>query len=141
MKTLFIIFICLISSSSIAQPVDPLDNRAIYVKAFVESVQLHQNNKTLKLMQRTYRKDQIRFLDGNKEQFLDELFAGEDMLGAGFVSFNYDEITSFEVAEVIPLDNGDFNYIFRVKDGKHDALCNLVLEFDGKNYRFVGASG
>ena len=96
----------------------------------------------MKLLDKTYRKEQLKFLGGNKEQFVNELFGGVDQLADEYTYINtkFNDIQKIEVAEVVPLKEGGFNYIFRIRDGEHDILKSLLLVVKPK-YGFVGSSG
>lgn len=117
------------------------DAQQKYVQAFITAVKEHNQKKTIKLLDKDYRKEQIKFLGGNKDQFVDELFSGTSIGDGPFVVFDFENILSIEVAEVIDYENGEMEYIFRIKDSTNDALCSLFLKKKEKKYGFVGAVG
>ncbi len=143
MKHLYVLALLLsIASNSIAQQQEITEKQIKFVNKFIEAVHDHNAKKVIKLMDKSYRTDQIAFLGGNKEQFVNELFGGVDQLAAEYTYINtkFLDIIKIEVAEVIPLDDGNFNYIFRIRDGQHDILKSLLLVVKPK-YGLVGASG
>jgi len=111
-----------------------------FVNTFLEVVHTHNRKKVIKMMDKKYRKEQIAFLKGNTEQFVNELFSGEDLLTGDYINIKFANILKIEVAEVIALKEGGFTYIFRIRDGEHDILSSLFLVATGK-FGFVGAVG
>ena len=91
-------------------------------------------------MDKTYRKEQMAFLGGNEEQFVNELFGGTDILTDNWINIQFKNILKIEVAEVIALDDGSFTYVFRVRDSEHDLLTTLLL-LKNKKMGLEGAWG
>lgn len=112
-----------------------------FANSFVDAVSNHDSKAILKHLDKNYRKEQMEFLGGRTEQFINELFGGNDMTTDDYVNMKYKDITKIEIAEVIPLKEGGYTYIFRIRDGKHDILSSLHLTQKGKKYGFVGAVG
>lgn len=100
----------------------------------------HDEKGIIQHMDKGYRKEQIAFLDGNTEQFVDELFGGTDVLTGEYVNIKFKNILRIEVAEVVDRQDGSFEYIFRVRDGQADVMSSLLL-VTGKKMGFVGARG
>ena len=98
-------------------------------------------NAVLKMTDKAYRKEQVKFLGGRKEQFINELFGGVDILTEEYINIEFANILKIEIAEVIPLENGDAEYIFRIRDGKHDVLRSLLLKKTKNKYGFIGSMG
>lgn len=92
------------------------------------------------MMDKAYRTAQLTLLDGNTEQFVNELFGGIDLFTEEFVGIQFENILRIEIAEIIDLENGSFEYIFRLRDGKVDFLSSLKL-VGTKKLGFVGAVG
>ncbi len=111
-----------------------------FVNDFIAAVESHDRKAVIKMMDKGYRKEQIAFLEGNKVQFVDELFGGADQLTNAFINIKFDDIQKIEVAEVQDRSGGDFEYVFRIRDGQHDILRSLLL-VTGKKFGFVGAMG
>lgn len=112
-----------------------------FVKGFIAATEAHNSKKVIKMLDKSYRTEQIAFLNGNKEQFLNELFSGDDLLSEETVFFTmaFDKITNVHVAEIIPLKDGNYTYIFHIYDGEHEVLRGLLL-MSGK-LGFVGSRG
>ena len=117
------------------------DKQLKFANSFVDAVSNHDSKAILKHLDKGYRKEQLKFLEGRTEQFINELFGGNDMDTDDYVNMKYKDITKIEIAEVIPLKEGGFTYIFRIRDGKHDILSSLYLSQKGKKFGFIGAVG
>lgn len=141
MKTLFIIlFIAgIFSVNSIGQEIS--ENQISFVNKFIDAVESHDMNVVLKMTDKQYRKEQLKFLEGRKEQFINELFGGYDLMNDNFVNTRFANILKIEVAEIIPQENGYFEYIFRIRDGEHDITCSLLLKNVKNKFGFIGAVG
>jgi hypothetical protein len=137
MKQLVFVSLLFIFFGSYAQELDQRQIR--FVNDFVQAVELHQWKNVYRLLDRDYRKAQTKFLSGNKEQLVNELFSGSN--GSEFVVIPVSEVLKFEVAEVEQNSDGSFTYIFRVRDAVHDIYSALQLVKRGRRYGFVGASG
>ncbi len=118
----------------------PKDHTKI-VQTFLTGVNEHSNAKVLKSMDKNYRKEQIKFLNGNKEQFINELFGGEDLNTHKYMNQVFEKIQKFELYSIIKDKQGNYKYIFRSQDGQSDILITLFLSKEGKKYGFEGARG
>ncbi len=114
-------------------------DRIDFANDFAAAVKEHNNKEIFKHLDKIYRKEQTKFLGGNKTQLLNELFSGMD--GDTFVSMSIDAITKIEIAEVMEEADGNFTYIFRIRDGEHDILASLLLKKNKKKWGFEGARG
>lgn len=117
------------------------EEQIAFVNSFVAAAKEHRYKKVYRHLDKSYRKEQKKFLKGNKQQLLDELFAGTGIDDLDFAVIPISEILRLEVAEVQELDNGNYTYIFRVQDADHDILASLELVKKGKHFGFVGAVG
>lgn len=111
-----------------------------FANRFMQAVTDHNQEAVIKMTEPGYRKTQIAFLGGRKTQFVNELFGGTDLHTSEFVNTKFAEILKIEIAEVVGMENGNFEYIFRIRDGRHDILVNLIY-VPGKKGGFVGAVG
>lgn len=142
MKQFMLLFLVLfIGSSFVSYGQDFSDKQIKFANSFVDAVGEHNSKAILKHLEKNYRKEQLKFLNGQTNQFINELFGGNDLTTDDYVNIKYKDITRIEIAEVIPLKEGGYTYIFRIRDGKHDVLCSLHLAKNGKKYGFVGAVG
>lgn len=112
-----------------------------FVNHFISVVEAHQLKATLKCTDKIYRKEQLRFLEGRKEQFVNELFGGMDLNTNSYVNTRFNDILKIEVAEIIPQEDGSFEYIFRIRDEKHDLLKSLLLRKTKNRFGFIGSMG
>jgi len=132
-----LLFICLFSFTGNTQEID--DAQIEFVNRFKAAVLEHKTQKVFKFLDKEYRKEQLKFLNGNKEQLVNELFGGMD--SDKYKTIKIAEILKIEVAEVVQNEDGSYDYIFRVRDANSDILASLLLVKKGKKYGFVGASG
>lgn len=135
-RTLIFLLLLFASQQANAQT----DAHIKFANTFIEKVTAHDQKGVIKMMEKVYRTAQLTFLDGNTEQFLNELFGGTDILSEEYVTIKFEDILRIEVAEVVDLGDGSYDYIFRVRDGKRDILSNLKL-VGKKKLGFVGAVG
>lgn len=136
--TILLIFASLGFWSS-AQGIDM--KRIDFVKQFYIAVVAHKQSKVIKLMDKGYRKEQIKFLGGNKEQFVNELFGGIDIHTEQYVNLKLTDIENIEIQDVFDRGNGEWEYIFHIKAGELLIKRSLWLNQSGKKYGFIGTSG
>ena len=108
---------------------------------FVKAVNAKKRKKVLRMCDESYRKDQLKFLNGDEEQFLDELFSGIDQDSEEYVSVKFDDIQSFELVEIGHEDVEGVVYQFIIRSNGKEILITLLLTVHGKTYGFEGASG
>jgi len=135
---LFLSFLFVLHSAN-AQEIS--DAQIAFVNKFISSVEVHDQKATIKCTDKSYRKEQLKFLGGRKEQFINELFGGIDMLTDEYVNTRFANILKVEVAEIIPQSDESFEYIFRIRDGEHDFLTSLLLRKTKNKFGFIGAMG
>lgn len=133
----FFVFTLLISPTTFAQEISP--DQIAFVRNFTKAVQDNRTRKILSFLDKDYRKTQSKFLDGAKEQLLNELFNGKS--NGVFVGIPITEILKIEVAEIQQEKDGSYAYIFRVRSANHDIVSSLQLIKKGRRFGFVGASG
>lgn len=138
MKQLILV-ILLFALPSFVWAQDVSDDQIKFVNQFKDAVMDHNLNKVYRFLDKDYRKEQRKFLGGDKEQLLNELFSGND--NELFLSIPIQEILKIEVAEVVKNEDGSYDYIFRIRDADHDILAYLLLVKKGKRFGFVGAVG
>ncbi|MEJ6583658.1 MAG: hypothetical protein QNL61_00685 [Crocinitomicaceae bacterium] len=112
-----------------------------FVNQFIAYIESNDQNATLKFTDKDYRKEQLKFLEVRKEQFINELFGGVDMMTNEYVNTLYANILKVEVAEIVQQGDGLFEYIFRIRDGEHDLLKSLLLKKTKNKFGFIGSMG
>lgn len=119
------------------------DKQIAFTNDFVAAVADHSEKKTMKHLDKTYRKEQLAFLKGNKEQLVNELFGGQDLADSDkYLNFKISEITKIEIIEVIQLKGTtECTYIFKVKRVDQEIYASLRLIVKGKKFGFEGARG
>lgn len=145
MKSFLVILLLLAFSSSFSQGTEQ-GEVGVFINSFIAAVEKHDAEMTLKHLDKQYVKTQLKqFLKNNKEQFLNELFSGEECSSKTWINFKFEEISSIEVAEITEEEGNNLKIIFRVKSAQHEAKCDLQLKSTVKKkkviYGFVGAVG
>lgn len=138
-RFIFFLSVLLISNATNAQEIP--EAQIAFVNQFIAVVEAHDFEATLNCTDKTYRKEQLKFLEGRKEQFIDELFGGVDIFTEQYVNTRFVNITKIEVAEIVPQENGDFEYIFRIRIEHNDLLKSLLLRKTKNKFGFIGAMG
>lgn len=118
----------------------------VFITSFIAAVEINDSERVIEHLDKQYVKTQLKqFLKNNKEQFLNELFSGEDCSSKTWVNFKFEEITSMEVAEISEVDAENLKIVFRVKNAEHEAKCDLLLKKTTKkkkiNFGFIGEVG
>lgn len=124
----------------------PDEQRLKFVNEFLTAVMTHDQRTTIKKLDKSYVDQQLKkFLKGNKQQFLDELFSGRDKKTNEYLTIPFDAIISIEVAEVVPNDETMTDYFFIVRTDKNEVICQLFLKYHkvGKKIKlgFEGSFG
>ena len=136
MRSTFLILCVILSGLATAQTSDPELNN--FFGSFQRVVLDHNQDETIAHLTPTYVKQQLRkMLKNNKEQFLNELFAGADETSGEFTTFRFNDITSFEVLECIADGDNEWDIVLLIGDGKHKAKCDLSLYRYKKGKKFV----
>lgn len=132
MKRFILVFTLLaLSLSSVAQEID--QKRVNFVNKFSQAVMNHKQGKVIKMMDKDYRKDQLEFLEGNKEQFVDELFSGIDQESEKFVNSELKNIDAMEIKAVKEAGAGEWEYTILVDAGRYRVEIVLFLKKTKKN--------
>jgi hypothetical protein len=145
MKSIFLFLLFFVSTHCLTQETiqGEID---VFINSFITAVEKHDTKQTIGHLDKQYVKTQLKeFLKNNEEQFLNELFSGEDCSTKTWVNFKFDEINSIEVAEITEESLNNYKIIFRVKNAQREAKCDLQLKKTVKKkkviYGFVGAVG
>lgn len=117
-----------------------------FVNEFIAAVIAHNQDLVIKKLDKFYVKEQLKkFLKGNKQQFLDELFTGEEVNTKEFDALPFLSIISIKVEKIEENDETMTDYYFRVKTDKGEYICQLFLKHiqKGKKYKlgFEGSFG
>ena len=141
-RSFIIILSCLfISLTSFSQEVN--EKQEAFANKFIAAVASNNEKKTMKYLDKTYKKEQLAFLEGNKEQLLNELFAGQDVIDTdSYLNFKISEITKIEIVQVVQLkETEECTYFFKIQSGDKVILSSLRLKVNGKKYGFEGGRG
>lgn len=145
MKSIFLFLLIFVSTFCFTQESEQ-GKVDVFLTSFTTAVENHNADLTIKHLNKVYVKTQLKqFLKNNKEQFLNELFSGEECSSKTWINFKFEEITSIEIAEITEENAGIYNVVFRVKNATNEAKCNLQLEKTTKKkkekYSLTGAVG
>ncbi|NRA12155.1 MAG: hypothetical protein HRT57_09400 [Crocinitomicaceae bacterium] len=141
-RSLFIaLSFIVISFAGISQEIS--DKQIAFANGFIKAVGDHSEKKTMKYLDKTYRKEQLEFLKGNHKQLVNELFGGQDESDRDiYLNFKISEITKIEIVEVIQLKGtSECTYIFKLKRGDQEIFSSLRLKVKGKKFGFEGGRG
>lgn len=139
-RSLLIALSCLfISLSGFSQDVS--EKQEAFVNKFIQTVASNNEKKTLKFLDKAYRKEQLENLKGDKVQLVDELFGGEDLDDTdSYLNIKISEVTKIEIVQVIQLKGGEgYTYIFKVHKGHQQIMASLRLKKNGKKFGFIGS--
>lgn len=140
MKAILLIAITLISSITWSQDKEA-SKRMKFLHKFEHALREHDQKSVLSAMDKTYYKEQLSFLKGNKVQFVNELLGGNEIGGENYINIKFNEIKSIELSEIIPLKEGGFTCIYKISDNHHTVYVSLQLIKKGRKYGFKGAVG
>lgn len=140
MKKLITAFILCLFSGTFLYAQNIPDQHLKIVNKLINSVENHKKNGVFKVLDKSYKNEQLKFLKGNKEQFLNELFSGEDIVTKDYQTPKFDEIVSIEVSSIIALKEGGYTYIFKVSTKNYTIYSTLLLT-EEKKAGFVGSVG
>jgi len=112
-----------------------------FVNKFIAAVEAHDQDAVLSMTDKNYRKEQLKFLEGRKEQFINELFGGVDIMNEDYINTKFLDILKIEVAEIVPKENGNSEYVFLIRAGHHELLKSLLLKKSKNKFGFIGAMG
>lgn len=140
MKRFTLLFICVFAGYfSSAQEIDMA--RIQFVNEFCAAVLSHDEAKVIQRTDKDYRKEQIKFLDGNKTQFVNELLSGLDIDSDDYINAKLTEIESIEIVEAREYGQGEWEYVFHLKVGAHIIQRSLLLKKDRNKFGFIGSQG
>lgn len=122
-----------------AQEIDM--KRIDFVNSFYKAVASHNQKKVIKHLDKNYRTEQLAFLKGNKEQFVNELFGGTDINSNEWVNLKLNEIDNIEIQDVFDRGENEWEYVFHVTSGEKVLKVPLTLKQSGKKLGFVSAVG
>lgn len=137
----YILFSVILFGSN-AQAQKPTAGETEHVNKFIEAVNSHNQNGVFKLLDKKYRKEQLKFLGGNKEQLVNELFGGSELNSDVYINVKLAEIESIEINSAIVLKGGEgTTWMFTLKTKEKEVICTILMVKSGKKFGFVGAMG
>lgn len=113
-----------------------------FIHSFENAVRSHDSKSVMKHLDKKYRKQQVRFLKGNKEQFINELFAGKNEAGS-FMTPDFESIYSISLVDVKEIEGEIPTYEvgFEVDIPDYMLYSTLILVRKKKKYALIGAVG
>jgi hypothetical protein len=118
----------------------------LYLSEFENTVKTHNQSQVLNFMDPDYIREQLDdFLDGRKEQFLNEFFCGMQTNDHGFYCPEFDDITKFEFESIEKTDDGMYRVVYLITSDNITVRCDwgIMAIPTGVVYQYglVGASG
>lgn len=109
---------------------------------FIEAVNAHDYDAVFNTLEKKYRKEQLRFLKGNKEQLIDELLSGFNEAGE-FKNCILSEVMNIMMINFEPTEGGDVQVYFEVELQDNILTVELIVSpgKKGKHWGVVGAMG
>lgn len=138
MKYLFMLFLFFISGSLLSQNSE--EERLMFVNTFIDAVKTHDQKAILKHIDKSYKKEQLKLLKGNKSQFINELFSGINEMEE-YKTPELSDIMNVELIDMKAIDDTNYNCAFEVETGDNVLYVELVLSLNKKKLGFVGAVG
>lgn len=140
-----ILLILLIQFSSIAQN-DKRTDPLCYTGSFMKVVKRNDAELTIKHLDKDYVKVQLKeFLKNNEEQFLNELFSGQDINTNEYLAVDFLSINDITLIEIKPDDETSWIVYFQITTEtnviKSDLRLVLSKRFFRKRLGFVGSFG
>lgn len=134
----FLFLLC--CNLSIAQMLDDEGQR--FIHSFEMAVREHNTKDVFRHLDKKYRKEQIRFLKGNKKQFINELFSGENEAGS-YMTPEFNTIHSITLVDAKELEGEIATYEvgFEVDIPDYTLYSTLILVRKKKKYVLIGAVG
>ncbi len=115
--------------------------RIAFANYFCKAVAEHDQNKVIKLTDKAYRTEQIKFLDGNKSQFVNEFFGGFEINTNEYINLRLEDIEQIEIVELIDEGGGYLDYIFHISSRGSTIERMLILRKTGNKFGFIGSQG
>jgi len=145
MRTFILLILLLIQFSSFGQNekrTDPL----CYTGSFMKVVKRNDAELTIKHLDRSYVDEQLKkFLKNNKEQFLNELFSGQDINSKEYVAIDFFSINDITLVEIKDDDEKSWIVTFQITTETNviqsDLRLVLAKRFFRKRLGFVGSYG
>lgn len=135
--TILLLFCCCYSNSQNLN-----DEANAFIQSFEDAVKSHNKKEVFKHLDKKYRKEQIKFLQGNQEQFINELFSGENEAGS-YMTPDFNTIINLTLIDAKELEGEEITYEvgFEVDIPDFILYSTLILVKRKKKYVLVGAVG
>lgn len=148
MKLLTIVFllslhftgICEAEPDTHAQAIN--NDLAAFVDQFNKAVNAHDDKAIFRLLEKKYRKKQLKFLKGNKEQLINELFGGSNEAGV-WRNSKLEEITYCWMYDQELMEDGNYRIWLEVELENNIVSVELIVQTNTKfkKWGIVGAQG
>ena len=136
------LFFCNYSSSQEGYEANVPDGFYGFITEFTNAVKAHDYKVIYKLLEKEYRKDQLKFLGGNRQQLIDDLFGGFNE-AEEWVNAKLDEIQEIWMFEFEETTTNNFKLSFEVELEHNILTVELLLTTSDnrKKWGIIGASG
>jgi hypothetical protein len=113
-----------------------------FCEDFALCIEKGNPNKCVKFFDKTYRKEQLKFLNGNKKQFVEEFLAGFNHDGS-MITPSIEDIHSFKLEKIhcSSASYCDAIYTLSLKSGLSYSVSATVVILRAKKFGFRGAMG
>lgn len=109
------------------------------IESFKDATLNHSLNGVMKTLDKSYRKEQLTFLENRKEQLINELYSGTD-LNEQYHNCRLADVLHIELIEWF--EEGDnYTIIFNVRCHEQNFIASYLLMKKGSKFGIVGAVG
>lgn len=145
MRTFTILILLLVHFNGFCQNkkrTDPL----CYTTSFMKVVKRNDAKLTIKHLDKNYVNEQLKkFLKNNKEQFLNELFSGQDLNTDEWLAIEFNSINDITLIEIKPDELNSWIVYFKITTENNVIQSDLRLvlskHFFRKRLGYVGTFG
>jgi len=132
------------SDSTLVKPEPP--NLEVYLNNVEKTALSHDAQGFMQLLDANYVREQHdHFLNGRTEQFLNELFCGNEVDKEGYQCLNFNEINHIQQLKIVKNGQDSFRAYYRVSDKEHtvevDWYIHIFNAEEGQKIGLIGAVG
>lgn len=110
------------------------------IEIFKSTTIEHSQNGVFNTLDKSYRKEQMTFLENRKEQFINELYSGTDVQDQ-WHNCRLSDVLQIELIEWFEEEGGNYTIIFNIRCHEKSFIASYLLKKRGKKYGIVGAVG
>lgn len=137
-KRFLVLSFTLISLISLGQTLPK--NAIKSIERFKNASLEHAQEGVFQTLDKSYRKEQMKFLENRKEQFINELYAGIDVQEQ-WHNCRLADVQHIELIEWFEEEGGNYTIIFNMRCHEKSFIASYLFKKKGKKFGIVGAVG